>query len=407
MEVKQTNSIEKALVEGAIIRRILEMIDHGIGRIARNIMARRTKVEKNKVAFMTYDNDYSCNPKYIAEEIIRQGLPWDLVWMVPKKGSMRAGNFPEQVRRVRRATFLGFKEAASAKIWIDNSINFFWDPIYKKKDQIHIETWHGSMGIKKAGADDVKNKKWVKRAKLCGKNTDYCISNSQFENDVYRTTHWENTPKLLYGHARNDCLFSQEKIAEAREKVCEILELNPNEHFLLYAPTFRDDGRQMYSEIDFKGLVSALETRFGGTWKILIKLHFHDRRRYLSEREFPDCVINVTGYTDMQELLMTADAGMTDYSSWAYDFVLTKRPLFIFAPDVSDYNTERGLYYPLETTPFPIAAETETLIRNVETFDDVQYQSKIVTFLEEKGCVEDGHACERIVEKIKELMEMG
>lgn len=404
MEAKDINKLEKAFIEGAIIKRTLETADKAIGYVSRNIMAANTKVEKNKIVFMTYDNDYSCNPKYIAEEIIRQNLPWDLVWVVPKKGSMLSSNFPPQIRRVRRGSYFMFKELASAKIWIDNSINCFWEPILKKKDQYHIETWHGSMGIKRVGKNDVKNPKWVARAKLCSENTNFCISNSTFENDVYATTHWPNTPKLLYGHPRNDYLFSPEKIAEARKKVYDLLDIPEEDHILLYAPTFRDDGRQVYKEIDFTAMAEAMAKKFGGTWKILVKLHFHDRSKKIPENEFPSCVINATGYTDMQELIMAAEAGMTDYSSWAYDFVLTKRPMFIFAPDLKTYNTERGLYYPLETTPFPIATEAHQLVDNIIGFDNDQYQKKIVEFLDDKGCVEDGKAAKRVVELIKKLM---
>ena len=70
---------------------------------------------------------------------------------------------------------------------------------------------------------------------------------------------------------------------------------------------------------------------------------------------------------------MISDIGMTDYSSWAYDFVLTRRPLFIYASDLDEYNNERGLYYPLESTPFPVAENNEMLLNNVRQFDDVAY----------------------------------
>ena len=101
---------------------------------------------------------------------------------------------------------------------------------------------------------------------------------------------------------------------------------------------------------------------------------------------------------------MIADAGMTDYSSWAYDFVLTRRPMFIFATDLAQYNTERGLYYPLESTPFPVSQSSDELLEHVRAFNDDVYQKKIDAFLQDKGCVEDGHAAERIVAKMKEII---
>lgn len=409
--------IVRAAFEGKLLRKsfyflfvklpstLVKKVDGFCGRVLRRLYCLVAPVDNKKIVFMTYSDDYACNPKYIAEEILRQELPWDLVWVVPSTGSMRASHFPEPIRRVRRNSFYACREIATAKVWIDNSINFLWYAgIAKKKEQVYIETWHGSMGIKRVGKNDVKNKKWVKVAKKCGEITSYCISNSTFESDVYRTTHWPKTPIWLFGHPRNDDLFNAAKCAEARTKILEQYNLQESDRFILYAPTFRDSGHMDCYDIDYMALVAALEERFGGSWKVLLRLHFHDRKHKIKKDVFPECVVNVTKYPDMQELMMAADAGITDYSSWAYDYVLTRRPLFIYATDLDEYNTERGLYYPLETTPFAIATNNADLIQSIKIFNENDYQHRIDNFLLDKGCVEDGHAAERVVEKLKEIM---
>ena len=40
--------------------------------------------KNNKILFKTFNGAYTCNPKYIAEEILRQNLPYELVWVVNK-----------------------------------------------------------------------------------------------------------------------------------------------------------------------------------------------------------------------------------------------------------------------------------------------------------------------------------
>ena len=117
-----------------------------------------------------------------------------------------------------------------------------------------------------------------------------------------------------------------------------------------------------------------------------------------------DSIIDVTMYQDIQELLASADIAITDYSSCIFDFMLTKKPGFIYATDIEEYNTERGFYYPLEETPFPIARNNEELIQNILNFDNEKYQQKVEKFLKDKGCIEDGHASERVVELIKEII---
>lgn len=399
------DKIEKALAEGKLFTRVVRFLDDRTGELGRWMMSKRTPIQKNKIVFMTYDNGYSCNPKYIAEEIIRQDLPWELVWLVPRKGKIRYDLFPENIKLVRRGSVDAFWEIASAKVWIDNAINFFWNPrVPKKPDQVHIDTWHGSMGIKRIGKNDVQNPTWAKAASFCEKGTNFCVSNSTFENGVYKETHFPNTPIWLFGHPRNDCLFNEELIAQTREKIHERFELDKDTRFLLYAPTFRERGIQVYENINFDALAESLSQRFGGEWKILLRLHFHDRNVNFNVKKFGENVLNATKYPDMQELLMAADAGLTDYSSWAYDFILTKRPMFLFAPDKANYDDERGLYFTLESTPFPVAEVSDQLIENVKNFDDTIYQQKVVEFLADKGCAEDGHAAERVVEELKKII---
>ena len=85
--------------------------------------------------------------------------------------------------------------------------------------------------------------------------------------------------------------------------------------------------------------------------------------------------------------------------------MLSKKPGFIFATDVEKYNTDRGFYYPLEQTPFPVASNNDKLIENIQNFDMTKYQQNVEQFLQEKGCMEDGQASERVVDLVEELMK--
>ena len=66
----------------------------------------------------------------------------------------------------------------------------------------------------------------------------------------------------------------------------------------------------------------------------------------------------------------------------------------------------RGLYYPLEETPFPIATNNDELIENVLNFDDEEYQQKREQFLIDRGSKEDGHAAEKIVDLVKDVLDL-
>ena len=115
-------------------------------------------------------------------------------------------------------------------------------------------------------------------------------------------------------------------------------------------------------------------------------------------------IINVSNYADIQELLVTADVCISDYSSCIFDYLHTGRPAFIYAPDHASFERSRGLYYPLVQTPFPIAEDNEQMLNNICSFDLDAYSRKISQFLEEKGSMEDGHASERVVNFLQKII---
>lgn len=388
---------KKALVSGEFFQFCVKKIDQLLAMLARKIVYRKGDVQSNKVFFMTYDNQYSCNLRYIADEILRQELPIEIVWATNLKDENLVATFPKEITLVQRGKYDMFEAQASSKMWFDNALNCVWYGMPKKKDQIYVNTWHGSMGIKRLSG----SRFWNWRAKSCRKKTDYCISNSTFEEFVYRDTFWPDSTYLRYGHARNDILLQKEKHPPIFDRVREYFEIAETTKCMLYAPTFRDNGATDCYDVDFAKLKEALEAKFGGSWCILVRMHHKNKKVKLSN-EWNEWLKDASGYPDMQDPLVVADAGITDYSSWAYDYVITKKSLMIYATDIKKYNGTRGFYYPLETTPFPISTNNKELAQSIAAFDEEDYLKKCDAFLQEKGCAENGDAAMRIVELIKE-----
>ena len=412
--------IKKAAMEGVLLSKtlhfILKMIprlphifltnlDWICGCFVRTIYTLCTKIDSRQIMFICFQGDYTCNQKYIYEELKKRNASYNIVFSARKASKNRPGLFPPEVHLVEQYSAEYYQEIARSKIIIANSVEFLKKPVPKRRQQIVIETWHGSLGIKRFDADSNKGRSWVLAAKRCGRYADYIISNSAFENEVYRGTFWQNTPILEFGHPRNDILFAYnyEHVQLIKREIIKNEE-NLDHHLVLYAPTFRDDHKLSYYNIDFDSLVQALSDRFGGSWSVLVRLHPTIRKaakKYLRNHEN---IIDVTAYPDIQELMMISDVAITDYSSWIYDYILTRRPGFIFATDIYSYETERGFYYPLSSTPFPVSTNNETLIENILLFDEKQYEKNVDVFLEEKGCIDDGHASQRVVDKIIELV---
>ena len=398
------------LVKKAYIR---HAVDQFIGFVARHALACGKKVVPGRILFITFQGDYTCNPKYICEQLLAdpECKDYQFIWNSRTKNMKDDSSFPDRVQKVEFCCANYYRALATAQVIVCNSVEFLKKPIKKRKGQYMIETWHGSLGIKRFDASVNSGKAWIKAAYRVGERSNYCISNSTFETDeVYRATFWNNpsTEILKYGHPRNDLLFDgyKEKRQKLYEDFCKQYGIRPGTKFILYGPTFRDDKNFEVYNIEYSRLLEAVKAKFGGDWAVLLR--YHNTVRVASGKNglnSNDMIFNVTAYPDMQELMSFSDIAITDYSSWIYDFVLMRKPGFIYAVDIEKYNNERGFYYPLETTPFAVATDNAELIKAIDNFDNEEYQKKIDVFLEGKGCFEDGHASERVAAKIKELMK--
>lgn len=349
--------------------------------------------------FYSFTDSYADQPKYIAQEIIRRGLPYELVWVSLKKKVVA----PAEIRTVcGRAK--AWRELSTSQLIISNSRlgKYFKHGYAKKPGQFYIQTWHGSFGIKKMEGDahELRNS-YLEKAKLDSKHIDYLLSNSRWLSDVMRGCFFYDGPILETGSPRNDPLFAADKAARA-EATRRALGLPEGVKTALYAPTFRAEGIERFERMDYQQVQEALQEKFGGKWCVITRLHpghGGERLRWLTKG-----VVDASHYPDMTELLLLADLMVSDYSSCLFDYLLTGKPAFCYAPDRQEYELQRGLYYPLSDTPMPIAENNAQLIDAIHNFDAQRYADETIRFIRDKGSAEDGHAAERVADLIEKLL---
>lgn len=364
------------------------------------------KIRKNTILFDNYKGkSFGCNPKYVTLKLMEKYPDeFDIVWTV-KSCDKKFTEFPKGVRLVEYGSSAAKKEYGAAKVWVQNYhvVEHVRRGLYRRSGQFFIQMWHGSLGIKKIENDVAlltNEDTFLPLAKESSEMTTHWISNSSFETDIYKQAFWGVKNVLEYGHPRNDLLVNgDDTVVEKVKKYFGI----EDKKVMFYAPTFREDYRLDCYRIDYVELKSELEKKFGGEWIFIVRLH--PRIRKFTAQVLPenDYVYDGTFYPDVQELILCADSMITDYSSCIFDFLLTRRPGFIFATDIADYNKERGFYYPLESTPFPVATDNEMLLINVRDLDLSVFRNNAERFLADKGCVEDGGASERVADLIAQL----
>lgn len=358
-------------------------------------------IKKNKVVFCNYvGKGYGCNPKYIAEEILRRNKSWDLVWLV----NSTEAKFPMGIRSVKHESVKAIYELATASAWVDNQRKLSYNR--KRKSQYFIETWHGGGGpIKKLGADNPKNfndKPYESTSRHMDRIVNVMISNSTSCTKVYRSAFLYTGEILECGYPRNDILINDWQ--NIRPKVYKYFNLSLQRKTVLYAPTYRNNRNLDTYQLDMSRLLENLTDKFGDSWTLLMRLHPTMLQR-AEEVNYSDNIINASAYDDMQELLAASDVLVSDYSSVISEFALTGKPIFLFATDINEYTIERDFYVDYYGLPFPIAENNEALTKNIENFQEEEYANKVTNYLQQVGMCEYGNAACQVVNLIEDRIE--
>lgn len=385
---------------------------------------RMLPIREKKIVFCCIEGTtgYTCNPKYIAEELIKRNTEaiatsekYELIWLV----NDITKTFPKEIKAVRNTLWNRSYHLATARFWIDNSRKQL--EVRKRKGQTYIQTWHAKLGFKPTCLD--RGASFSRIAYLISKHdsdmVDYWLSNSDWYDRTMPTGSLYKGKTLRTGSPRCDILVKardnddfKKKIKEMIIQRFEVAGVLEEVHFLMYAPTFRGGNQGTDREIlagqgfpNYKILIDSLEKRFGGKWIVLLRLHPQLVARKLDEgiledlQEFKERVINVSRIDDMYELLAGCDAFLTDYSSAAFDAAVMEIPVFLYANDYKEYEGERGkLLWDLRQLPFPLACNDFELAEKIMGFDKSYYYKKLKEMFCETGMLEDGQATKKVVD---------
>lgn len=351
-------------------------------------------VREKKIVFDNFGGrGYGCDPKYIAEELLKRNESLDLVWLTKDIKC----ELPEGIRPVRYGSIRAMYELATAKVWIDNIKNAIRLP--KKRNQYYIQTWHSSLGLKRNEQDaEFLKKTYVRRAKRDAAVTDLMYSNNAFRAEKYKERFWYHGEVIRCGHPRNTILLYEPQ--GLRKKVEVYCDIDERKKFLLYAPTFRNKEDLEVYLFNVSKCLEALGKRFGGEYICLLRLH-PNAAAYANKMKWGESVYNVTGYPDMQELMAVSDVLITDYSGSMFEFMLTGRPIFLFMKDLKRYIAqERKLYFSFEELPFLMAESESELCNNILQFNQEVYKKKCKFFMNRIDMRDDGNGAEQIADII-------
>lgn len=358
---------------------------------------------EDKVVFSNFfGRGYGDNGKYTVEKMLELKVPAKIIWLI-KDENLASSKFPEGVIPVRYNSIRSLYELCTAKIWFDNCRKEFIPP--KRKRQTYIQTWHGGVAMKKVekDAEATLSPEYKRQAINDSKAADYLVSNCTFATESYKTSFWFSHEILETGYPRNDALMNPNP--GLREKVLSVFKIDPSKKIVLYAPTFRSNKDLSVYDLDYPRLIQALNQRFTGDFTVLLRLHPYIAK-LSANLPANGPVVNASYYDDMQELLAISDVLITDYSSTMFEFMLTKRPVFLYARDVIAYKQERDTYFDIEKLPYPLGTDNDSMMDKILHFDEALYLKGIDAFTKELGFIEVGQSSYKIVQKIIERLKL-
>lgn len=358
-------------------------------------------IKKNKVfMFSYYGSQYGCNPKYITEYILKTYPKdyFDLVWAFNDPDSKED---IEGIRKVKTMSLRYFYELCTSKVLITNFRTT--DLFVKRKEQYYIQTWHSSLRLKQIEKDAEKNlpPSYVHMAKKDSAKCDLLLSGCNYSTEIFKRAFWYEGEIFKYGTPRNDILVHSN--SDLRTSTLSKLNIPATCKVALYAPTFRKDKNLDVYNIDFSKVKEALAKKFGGEWIILVKLHPH-LMSVSNQITGSGQVLDVTQYDDIQELLGITDFLISDYSSLVFDYSVTKKPCFLYVPDLEDYTqNERGLYFDLRELPFTRVLSNEELMQKIQCYEETVYRKELESFLSEIESYEEGYAAKKLASRLEEI----
>ncbi|MFS0714768.1 CDP-glycerol glycerophosphotransferase family protein [Microbacterium sp. 2P01SA-2] len=339
---------------------------------------------ENAVFFESfYGRSASDNPRAIDRELARVAPAVTRYWSVADLSVA----VPEGAIAVVDGSPEWWQARAAARLLVVN--DWLRRRFVRKPGQVVLQTWHGTplkrLALHRPGFDPRRALAVFRESR----RWDILLAQNPYSARVLRAAYaFRRKPVWVEGYPRTDELHTGD-----RDAARAALGVGPDERVLLYAPTWRDDRETIVDFLDLPALAEATGA--------VVLVRGHSRTLAPGADERGARVIDVTSHPDLAALQLASDALITDYSSVMFDYTVTGRPLYFFAPDLEHYRGElRGFYFDLaESAPGPIVRTQDELVHAI-TADDADYSERYAEWRARFNARDDGHAAERVVARI-------
>lgn len=332
-----------------------------LGSFALKVLKLFVKPDDRLILFISFGGrKFDDSPKVIYDQMIADERfnEYRLVWAFnkPETYELKRGI------KVKCDTFSYFKTALKARIWISNS-TVERGLEFKGKHTFYFNTWHGTP-IKKMGSDVESSNKSFK-----GKGSwkvDYFTCQGEFEQDVFcRVFRGLNKDiARVIGLPRNDIYanYSPEYMLSLRKK----MNIPVDKRVILYAPTFReyDKTASMEVKVSVPMDIEKWRQELGDDYVLLFRAHYEVAKGLNIQDD--DFVREMSGYPQLEDLMIVSDLLISDYSSIFFDYSIMPKPMLAFCYDYERYASERGMYFDIRDW-LPSAKNEDELLKLIKS----------------------------------------
>ena len=390
------------------MRAIIKEIVKTILAIYCFILSNFIKTNDKTVLFISFHGKgYSDNPKAIYEEMLKDDKfkDYKFVWAIKnhKKKAIKI----DDAKIVEYLSIPYFYYLSKAKYWIFNCKMPSY--ICKKKDQIYLQTWHGTP-LKRLGHDihvdenttfyrsQIKAEDMYRSYDIDSARYNYMISPNAFCTKIFPSAFNINKERLIEtGYPRNDVMSNVTD--DEKLKIKKELNIPLHKKVILYAPTWRDNqyvakGYTFKLEVDFHKWHQYLKDDY----IVLFKPHYLIINDYKSTNDLQGFLYNIDADQDISPLYLITDILITDYSSVFYDFAVMNKPMYFYMYDLEDYQEElRGFYIDIyKDLPGQIYENEDDLLKDV--IENEYDYAKLKVFKERFNNHDDGKASKRVID---------
>ena len=356
-------------------------------------------VDNNKIMFLSYDGgQYSDSPKYISDYYLVRNRNLKQVWGFDKDFDYFSNDISSAIICCRKGTIAFLYHLFTAKEIV---INDFMSTAFRlRRNQVLLNTWHGGGTFKTIGMSRNETSDYDEFFyKAHARNTTaFSLSSEYFKETVVTRSFLFYGETINSGMPRNFILFKDGEAIRLRHKVLKHFNINESEDIklILYAPTYRNYTQNKrldkgFELLDIDKCRNAFLKRFKGKVILLNRSH-----HVMSGEQVIGDTINATKYPDMQELIIASDVLISDYSSCMWDFALTGKPIFVYAPDLSTYESKIDFFMPAQEWPFPLAYNNDELEKNICKFDSESYKIKLKKYMDPLRSYEGPDSVEKV-----------